>query len=186
MFTSPLRQRPGVALLGLAAGLLSFTPFVARAQTQDLFVTSQASRSILRFAGTGPGTFSTTPTTLANDGSQEGLAFDARGDLFAASTSSQLNSVAEYPVGAVPGTFGTPVTLTDPSIDDPIGLAVDTRGDLFVANQISGTGTGEGRITEFLGGDGAGHVWLSHDTHHSRPEPTPGSGLRHARRPVRL
>ena len=141
--------RPGAALLGLAAaGLLAFTPFVARAQTQDLFVASQASNSILRFAGTGSGTFSTTSTTLASGVFEPaGLAFDARGDLFA---DSQANSVTEFPVGAVSGTFTASVTLTDPSLDDPIGLAVDPRGDLFVANQISGTGVG--RITEFLAG----------------------------------
>ena len=59
-------QRPGgLAALGLAAlGLAVLAP-AARAQTQDLFVSNSNTDTISRFAGTGPGTFSTTATTLS-------------------------------------------------------------------------------------------------------------------------
>lgn len=63
-----------------ALGLAALAPTTARAQTQDLFVSNRDTSTISRFAGTGPGTFATTPTTLTVPSLSDpiGLAFDAR------------------------------------------------------------------------------------------------------------
>ena len=107
----------GLAALALVSLGLAAAP--ARAQTQDLFVSNAGNDTISRFAGTGPGTFSTTATTLTGGGLNvpQGLAFDARGDLFVANNGS--NSVAEFAFNAASGTFGAAQTvetgLTGPS-----------------------------------------------------------------------
>lgn len=139
-----------LASLGLISLSLAAAP--AQAQTQDLFVSiagNSANTSISRFAGTGPGTFSTASTTLTGGGSnsRQGLAFDARGDLFAANFdggSNNQGSINEFAANATPGTLGagTPA-LTGGGLNGPFGLAFDARGDLFAAN-FSGNS-----ITEF-------------------------------------
>ena len=92
----PTGQRARSLTLSLAALALAALAPTARAQTQDMFVSIPGSSTISRFAGTGPGTFSTTATMLAAGGNYtngvNGLAFDASGDLFStasASTKSQ-------------------------------------------------------------------------------------------------
>jgi len=94
--------------------------------------------TISRFAGTGPGTFSTTFTTFATGFNQpQGLAFDAQGDLFAATA----GSITEFAsTGA--GIFGAGTTFAT-NLNTPDGLAFDSKGDLFAAN------LSDGSITEF-------------------------------------
>ena len=144
---------PGRAALLAALGLAALAPTTARAQTQDLFVSNAGSNTISRFAGTGPGTFSTAATTLSDPSldNPRGLAFDARGDLFAANlhpggSDPYEGSITEFAAGTAPGTFGATTTMTDPSLNNPVGLAVDARGDLFAANIFGNS------ITEFLAG----------------------------------
>jgi len=139
----------GLAALGLAA----LAPTMARAQTQDLFVTSSSSSSntISRFAGTGPGTVSTTATPVTDPSLNNplGLAFDARGDLFVAN--SGTSTITEFMAGSTPGTFGATTTLSGGGLSAPYGLAVDTKGDLFAANFGNFTND-KGSITEFAAG----------------------------------
>ncbi len=78
--------------------------------------------TISRFAGTGPGAFSTTAVTLSGGtlSVPEGLAFDARGDLFAANVGS--NSITEFTFNSAAGAFGPGVTV-ETGLDRPTGLA---------------------------------------------------------------
>ena len=135
---SSLPASLGLAALGLVSLGLAAAP--ARAQTQDLFVSNGNAGTISRFAGTGPGTFSTTATTLSGLNTPQGLAFDGRGDLFAVNSIS--NSITEFAAGTTPGTFGATSTLSG-GLSGPFGLAVDARGDLFAANNSGSS------ITEF-------------------------------------
>jgi sugar lactone lactonase YvrE len=123
-------------------GLYALADAPAHAQTQDLFVSNTGTSTISRYAGTGPGTFSTTATTLSGGGlnSPQGLAFDTRGDLFAASIGN--DTITEFAAGTTPGTFGATSALSG-GLNEPFGLAFDARGDLFAAN------FGNGSITEF-------------------------------------
>lgn len=82
----------------------------------------------------------------------DGLAFDARGNLFVANSNG--NSITEFLAGATPGTFGAG-TVVETGLSDPRGLAFDARGDLFAANQEGGS-NGQGSITEFLAGASPG------------------------------
>lgn len=141
-------RRP--ALFGFAAlGLLSLVALPARAQTQDLFVSLKNGNTISRFAGIGPGMFSTTATTLFSDSkvNQLGLAVDAHGDLFVANVfGPTITEFAFTPgAGATFGTYGTPTTLAG-GLDHPYGVAVDARGNLFATNFNADT------ITEFVAG----------------------------------
>jgi hypothetical protein len=134
-------HRPGSLALSLAVlGLAALTPSTARAQTQDLFV-SNGGNTLTRFAGIGPGTFSTIPTTLTAPSldSTYGLTFDARGDLFTANLNT--GTITEFAAGATPGTLGAGTTFAT-GLSAPLGLAVDGRGDLFA-------GSLGGSITEF-------------------------------------
>ena len=144
----PLRSAAALAALGLG----TLAP-AARAQTQDLFVSHLGTSTISRFTGTGPGTFSTAATTLSAPslGAPTGLAFDAKGDLFAANLSSNggtgPGTITEFAAGTTPGTFGAGTTLAS-GLSFPDPLTVDSRGNLFAG--ISGTGNGNtGTILEF-------------------------------------
>ena len=135
-------------------GLAFLAPSAARAQTQDLFVSTSTgftNPAISRFAGTGLGTFSTTSTTFSASSlnSPSGLAFDSRGDLFVANDNN-ANTITEFMAGTTPGTFGATNTFSDPSLNQPLGLAIDARGDLFAANAYGGT------VTEFMAGSTPG------------------------------
>ncbi len=113
-----------------------------------MFVSS--SHTISRFAGTGPGTFATTATTLpANLTNPNGLAFDARGDLFVADPGQSV--IKELPLNPVTNTFGTATLFAGPglSLSAPTGLVFDAHGDLFLA--VS-NGFNSGSITEFAAG----------------------------------
>ena len=135
-FSSRAAALGGLAALSLAA----LIPASARAQTQDLFVVNNAGNTVSRFAGTGPGAFSTTATTLSGGlNGPQGLAFDARGDLFVTNIGS--NSITEF-ASTGPGTFGAG-TVVETGLNNPNGLAFDARGDLFVVNQNGDS------ITEF-------------------------------------
>ena len=141
---SSLPASLGLAALGLVSLGLAAAP--ARAQTQDLFVSNGNAGTISRFAGTGPGTFSTTATTLSGLNTPDGLAFDGRGDLFAVNSIS--NSITEFAAGTTPGTFGATSTLSG-TLNGPAGLAFDGGGDLFATNfnnnsvtEFASTGTG--------------------------------------------
>jgi secreted PhoX family phosphatase len=128
--------------LGLASALLAFAP--SAAQAQDLFVSNANANSISRFAGTGPGTFDTTPTTLSGGlSSPQGLAFDARGDLFVANPGD--NTITEFAAGPTPGTLGIATTFAS-GLHYSAGLAFDKTGDLFASNYSSNS------ITEFAAG----------------------------------
>lgn len=144
-FSSPVSKRP--ALLGLAAlGLVSLGLAAAPVHAEDLFVANfgNNSNTISRFAGTGPGTFSTTATALSGGLTQpDGLTFDTRGDLFVTDNRVNSKTITEFAAGATPGTFGATTTLTSPSLNGPLGLAFDASGDLFASNLNNGT------ITEF-------------------------------------
>jgi len=80
----------------------------------------------LRFAGIGPGTFSTTATMLSGGGLSNpfGLAFDARGDLFVVNNGS--NSIIKFafnPAGnGGAGAFGAAQTV-ETGLSDPSFLA---------------------------------------------------------------
>ncbi len=143
----PTAQRSRSLVLSLAAlGLATLLPSAARAQTQDLFVTNLGTNTILRYAGTGPGTFSTTATALSDpngtlDG-PTGLAFDARGNLFASNAGT--NTITEFAAGTTPGTFEAATTLT--GVVGTQVLAFDARGNLFASNGANNT------ITEFAAG----------------------------------
>jgi DNA-binding beta-propeller fold protein YncE len=142
--TARIAPGPRAGLLALAAlGLLSLAAAPARAQTQDLFVSNAGFGSIQRFTGTGPGTFTPTGTTLAGSGLSfpEGLAFDSRGNLFAAGFNA--GTITEFAAGATPGSLGAGQTVAT-GLSGPLGLAFDPRGNLFVAGFNSGT------ITEFM------------------------------------
>ena len=146
-----LRASSGLALslgkCGLAAlALVALTAPMACAE--DMFVSSN-SGVILRFAGTGPGAFSTTATTLAGPGAfrPSGLAFDPVGDLFAGNYTDTGGSITEFSAGAVPGTFGATAAFNAAVLRAPQALAFDARGDLFVANASY-----DRIITEFLAG----------------------------------
>ena len=132
-----------------ALGLTALAPATAHAQTQDLFV-SNGNNTISRFAGTGPGTFSTTgtPVTAPSLSSPEELAFDTRGDLFAANSGVGSNTVTEFVAGNTPGTFGTTTTLSGGGLSEADGVAVDAQGNLFVSNFFDRTATTDS-ITEF-------------------------------------
>ena len=151
MHFSPKRPAaPGGLALGLAAlGLIALAPTTAHAQTQNLFV-SNADGTISRFAGTGPGTVSTTstPVTAPSLAFPAGLAFDTRGDLFAANSNVGSNTVTEFTAGSTPGTFGATTTLSGGGLSEAEGVAVDAQGDLFVSNFFDRTTTTDS-ITEF-------------------------------------
>ena len=109
----PEKTHAAVRLTHKSAFALTFAALgpaapAAVAQAQDLFVSS-FSNTLSRFAGTGPGTFSTTPTTLSGAGTAEGLAFDTSGDLFVANFGSfnviNSGSITEFAAGTTPGTF---------------------------------------------------------------------------------
>ena len=128
------------SLLGLATlALLGLAAAPVHAQTQDLFVSNSGGSNgtggstISRFAGTGPGTFSTTAIPLSGGLSYPaGLAFDSRGNLFVANSAGS-DSITEFAAGATPGTFGTgKVVLNGGGLNAPTGLVFDARGDLFV------------------------------------------------------
>jgi len=90
--SSPAARRgpAPLSLAALALVSLGLAAAPARAQTQDLFVSNDNTNTISRFAGTGPGTFSTTATTLSGGlNLSRGLAVDARGDLFAANAGNK-------------------------------------------------------------------------------------------------
>jgi len=156
-------KQPSGLILGLIKGALAAlglaAPTAALAQTQDLFVSNSNGNTISRFAGTGPGAFSTTPTALTapSVGRPGPLVFDARGDLFVANLGdgivggSRLGVITEFVAGATPGTFSGTTTLTAPSLVGPVSLAFDARGNLFVANQYVNSNTAN-RITEFVAG----------------------------------
>ena len=174
-----------LAVLGSAS--LASTP--ARAQTQDLFVADGV--NLIRYAGTGSGTFSTSGTIITdpNLSNPIGLAFDPYGNLFvtgfatgskniiefaAGSTPGTFapskivmgslagsymvfdaqgdlfrsggNFVIESMAGATPGTFGATKTITAPGLISLRGLAFDSRGDLFAADVFGNS------ITEFMVG----------------------------------
>ena len=122
----------------------------------DLFVANLGpndSGSILEFtAGATPGTFAATATTLtqSNPYSPFGLAFDTRGDLFAADFST--DTINKFAVGTTPGTFGAVTSLTGPGFFVPVGLAFDARGDLFVTSPGGGIGHIYDSIAEFVVG----------------------------------
>jgi hypothetical protein len=160
---SSLPASLGFAALGLLSLGLAVAP--ARAQTQDLFVPNLYGGTISRFAGTGPGTFSTTAIPLSGGLSYPaGLAFDSRGNLFVANSAGS-DSITEFAftpgAGATPGTFGTgKVVLNGGGLNGVTGLAFDSRGDLFVGNAHGNS------ITEFAAGNtlgtfGAGTVALT-------------------------
>ena len=127
----------GLALSLAALGLAALAPS-ARAQTQDLFVSNFSNNIISRFAGTGPGTFSTSATALPGSGlnGPYGLAFDGGGDLFVTNYAGgrySNGSITEFAsTGA--GTFAMGMPFAT-GLNGPIGLAFDARGDLFAANQ---------------------------------------------------
>jgi len=139
-----------LAALGLAALVpTAFAP-AAHAQTQYLFIINNPTPNqgtVTRFAGTGPGTVSTTGTNLSggNPGTTLGLAFDTRGDLFASNPFA--NTVTEFPAGAAPGSLGTG-TVFATGLNFPRGLASDANGDLFAATG-GNTGTGPYTVTVF-------------------------------------
>jgi hypothetical protein len=142
---SSLPASLGFAALGLLSLGLAVAP--ARAQTQDLFVPNLYGGTISRFAGTGPGTFSTTAIPLSGGLSYPaGLAFDSRGNLFVANSAGS-DSITEFAftpgAGATPGTFGTATMLTGGGLAEPNGLAFDASGNLFTSNLLGTT------ITEF-------------------------------------
>lgn len=144
-------QRPRSLVLSLAAlGLAALIPSSARAQ--DLFVSNDNANTISRFAETGPGTFSTTATTLSDPSlsGPRGLAFDTKGDLFVANSfvggNFRSGSITELAAGVAPGTFGAVTSFTDPSLDGSQGLVFDSKGDLFVGNTVGNS------ITEFMAG----------------------------------
>lgn len=122
----------------------------------DLFVANLGpndSGSILELtAGATPGTFAATATTLtqSNPYSPFGLAFDTRGDLFAADLST--GTINKFAVGTTPGTFGAVTSLTGPGFFVPVGLAFDARGDLFVTSPGGGIGHIYDSIAEFVVG----------------------------------
>ncbi len=134
------------------SGAIPFNPHgLAFDVRGDLFVSNDdnggtGQGSITEFAaGAAPGTFGATTTfTDPSLSGPEGLAFDARGDLFAANFFTA--AITEFAAGATPGTFGTTSTLSGGGLRSPFGLAVDVRGDLFAAN-INGQS-----ITEFMAG----------------------------------
>ncbi len=122
--------------LGLALAS-SLTAAPADAQTQDLFVANQHGSTISRFAGTGPGTFSTNPTVISGGLNQpEGLAFDGQGDLFVANNLD--GTLAEFAAGTTPGALDGATTVRT-GLSQPQGIAFDARGDLFVGNFGSDT-----------------------------------------------
>ena len=157
---SSLPASLGLAALGLLSLGLAAAP--ARAQTQDLFVSNDGTNTISRFAGTGPGTFSTTATTLSDPNmtlnGPRGLVFDSRGDLFAANFNSTRsgvnngngNTITEFAAGTTPGTLGAGTVALTGGLTGPEGLAFDSHGDLFAANANSGS------ITEFAFTPGTG------------------------------
>ena len=139
--------------LGLAALTLTTASAV---HAQDLFVANSNTNTVLRFAGTGAGTFAKVSTTLSATSlsSPTGLAFDAHGDLFVADRSggsSRNGAITEFAAGASPGTFGAATTLTDPSLVHPEGLGLDAHGNLFVVNNAGGSNF-FGSVTEFAAG----------------------------------
>ena len=131
-----------VPALGLAALTLLVSAPAARAQTQDLFVSNSISNTISRFAGTGPGTFSTNASTLSDPNgtlrAPQGLAVDAGGDLLVANATG--NSTTEF-ASTGKGMLGPGVTV-ETGLSGPEGLAVDAGGDLFAANFNTDTITG--------------------------------------------
>ena len=151
-FSRPLRfsrHRPsrlgafGLSLVAL--GLAALAPTAARAQTQDLFVSSLDSNTILRFAGTGPGGIATRATTITAPNSQPSIAFDANGNLFAIAG----NSIIEF-ASTGTGSFNAGTVVATGSTNAG-GLAFDKRGDLFVSS-FENTVASTNSITEFAAG----------------------------------
>ena len=114
-------------------------------------MSNENNNTISRFAGAGPGTFSTTLTTFATGlNTPEGLAFDARGDLFATNAfGNSGNSITEFAsTGA--GTFGPGMTFATglsgptflafgPSVSAPVPEASTTVSlDLLLALGMGG------------------------------------------------
>ena len=132
LFSSTGHRANGFALSLVALGFTAFAPTMAHAQTQDMFV-STGNNTISRFAGIGPGKFSTTATTFTapNLKGLLGLAFDAQGDLFAANGGNSITEFASTGVGtfAAGSTFATGGSLNIPAV-----LAFDAGGYLLVAN----------------------------------------------------
>ncbi len=166
-----------LALSFAALGLAALAP-AARAQTQDVYVTNYRSNTISRFAGTGPGTFSTTATTLTDPTMRRpyGLALDAKGDLFATNNSSY--TITEFSAGATPGTFGVTTTLTDSRLTNLAGLTFDARRPVRRKH----------RFLYHYGVRGGGHTRHLRGDHHPlfpQPERTNWPSRRRAGRPVR-
>ncbi|MGI4792219.1 MAG: NHL repeat-containing protein [Janthinobacterium lividum] len=144
------RKHRSLALGFAALCAAGFAP--AATQAQDLYVGLGGFNSVIRFAGTGAGTYASTSTTLSDTSfslsGPQGMAFDSKGDLFVANQYSSPGSITEYQAGAAPGTFGASTVLSSSTMNEPYGLAFDSSGDLFATNK--GSTFGEGSITEFM------------------------------------
>ena len=98
-------------------------------------------------AGTVPGTLGAA-TVLSGGGlnGPAGLAFDARGDLFAAN--SNANTITEFAAGTVPGTLGAGTVIAS-GLNHPAGLAFDPIGNLFVVNEGTFGASSSSNILKF-------------------------------------
>ena len=124
------------------------------ANSQGDSSTNTPGGTITEFASTGAGTFGVGQTVEAGLSHPQGLAFDARGDLFAANTPE--GTITEFvPTGA--GTFAAGKTVAT-GLHNPFGLAFDVSGNLFIANQpsVSGYGTIMGFASTGVGTFAAG------------------------------
>ena len=135
--TSPF----GLAAIALVA-LLPSTPARAQTPTQDLYVSAFSLFGGTRFQNTGPGTFSTVPNSVVLGNQPQGLAFDARGDLFATTYDASYadhtgsGTITEKLAGAAPGTFQGFSVYYGPTQDDLYGIAIDAQGNVFAADTL--------------------------------------------------
>jgi hypothetical protein len=120
-FAQPYSNTPTGSISGLAGS------YVLALDRGNLFVANTGNGgipgSVIEYA---PPYNSPVATITITGASAEALAFDAAGDLFVVSNSSESPNLMEY----TPPYSGSPIVAR--SVSGPRGLAVDAAGDLFV------------------------------------------------------
>jgi hypothetical protein len=119
-FAQPYSSTPAASISGLVG------PNIVAVNRGNLFVATTGNGNVTGSVTEYAPPYSSPAATITINASAEALAFDAAGDLFVVSSSSESPNLMEY----APPYSGSPIVAI--SVPGPRGLAVDAAGDLFV------------------------------------------------------